>query len=207
LYYSIGGVWYRTDGTANAKSVNPFGSGNNSATYSPDRQRMAYTNGGTIYIAQTKNSSLATPLIQGNYPSWGPTGQIIFQGCFNGQCGLHVINPDNPGQVTRLSSSSADIAPRWSPFGGEIVYMSNHSGAWEIYSVTIGGQFRQLTGFRASSGLPVWSPDGGRVAFVSNRDGAWGVYTMYNDGSNVQKLIDLGANAPNWQNDRMAWTP
>jgi Tol biopolymer transport system component len=110
--------------------------------------------------------------------------------------------------VLRLSNSSADIAPRWSPFGGEITYMSNHGGTWEIYSVTMGGQFRKLTGFGSSAGLPVWAPDGGRIAFVSNKDGAWALYVMYNDGSNVRKLVDLGtAAAPNWQTDRLGWVP
>ncbi len=207
IFYSVGGVWYRTDGASTVRAANPFSTAGAWATLSPDRRRVAYVQGGMIYIMPSAGGN-PTSLIQGTYPSWGPTGQIVFQGCFNGQCGLHVINPDNPGQVLRLSNSSADIAPRWSPFGGEITYMSNHDGTWEIYSVTMGGQFRKLTGFGASAGLPVWAPDGGRIAFVSNKDGAWALYVMYNDGSNVRKLVDLGtAAAPNWQTDRLGWVP
>lgn len=206
IFYNAGGFWYRTDGVSILRVANPFSTVGAWATFSPDRRRVAYVQNGTIYIVPNTGGTPA-PLVAGTYPSWGPTGQIAFQGCFSGSCGLHVINPDSPGQVLRLSNSAADIAPRWSPYGGEIAYMSNHDGAWEIYSVTMSGQFRKLTSFRASSGLPVWSPDGGRIAFVSNKDGAWALYVMYADGSNVRKVADLGATAPSWQNDRLAWFP
>ncbi|MCW1968310.1 MAG: PD40 domain-containing protein [Anaerolineae bacterium] len=206
IFYNAGGFWYRTDGVSILRVANPFSTVGAWATFSPDRRRVAYVQNGTIYIVPNTGGTPA-PLVAGTYPSWGPTGQIVFQGCFNSSCGLHVINPDSPGQVLRLSNSAADIAPRWSPHGGEIAYMSNQDGAWEIYTVTMSGQFRRLTSFRASSGLPVWSPDGGRIAFVSNKDGVWALYVMYADGSNVRKVADLGATAPSWQNDRLAWFP
>jgi TolB protein len=87
------------------------------------------------------------------------------------------------------------------------VYSASFGGPWELYTVTPGGQFQQLTGFGAIASAPVFSPDGSRIAFISNRDGNWGVYIMNADGSGVVRLIDLGPQHPAWQNDQLIWTP
>jgi tetratricopeptide (TPR) repeat protein len=178
---------------------------------SPDANRIAYASlvdgAWRIYVAPLDGSAPPQELAAGSYPVWGPAGLIAFQGCPGGNCGLYVINPDQPADLRRLSTSAGDLSPQWSPDGGELVYATNFTGAWELYSVTLGGQFRQLTSFGALCGAPAWSPDGSRIAFLSNRDGAWAVYVMARDGSNVRKLIDLGAQHPSWQTERLAWGP
>jgi tetratricopeptide (TPR) repeat protein len=177
---------------------------------SPDGTRTTYSlfqdGAAKVVIARADGSSAPTVLTNGTYPVWGPNGYIVYQGCTD-QCGIHIINPDNPSDVRRLTQSASDINPRWSPGGDRIIYSSNVSGSWEIYTVSPTGQFQQLTGLGATSGAPVFSPDGSRVAFVSNRDGNWGVYVMSADGSNATKLIDLGPQHPSWQSDQLTWTP
>ena len=96
---------------------------------------------------------------------------------------------------------------QWSSNGNDIAYASSYSGAWEIYIVNLAGGLRQLTNYGASSSAPVFSPDGGRVAFESSRDGSWGIYTMNVDGTNLQKILDLGSTHASWQSDRLAWLP
>jgi hypothetical protein len=178
---------------------------------SPDGTRIAYAiyenNGWRIYVAPIDGSTEPISLVDGSYPVWGPTGKIAFQGCVNGQCGIQLIDPDNPAQTEQLTTSAGDINIQWSPDGNELVYMTNFTGAWEIYSVTLSKQFRQLTSNNASTGAPTFSPDGSRIAYLSNRDGRWGVWVMGADGSNPQKLIDLGSQAPAWQTERLAWMP
>lgn len=177
---------------------------------SPDGARTTYSlfrdGAAQVVIARADGTGAPTVLTNGTYPAWGPNGYIAFQGCTD-QCGIHIINPDSPSDVRRLTSSASDINPRWSPSGDRIIYSSNFSGSWEIYTVSPTGQFQQLTGLGATSGAPVFSPDGSRVAFVSNRDGNWGVYVMSADGSNATKLIDLGPQHPSWQSDQLTWTP
>ncbi|MCL5997787.1 MAG: hypothetical protein M1546_17290 [Chloroflexi bacterium] len=178
---------------------------------SPDGTRFAYSvyqdGNWNIYIASVDGSGAPVIITQGTYPVWGPTGRIAFQGCINGQCGIHTINPDQTSDIQRLTTSAGDTSIQWSPQGDELVYMTNFTGNWEIFAVSMGGQFRQLTNGTGTSAAPTWSPDGARVAFESNRDGNWGIYVMNKDGSDVRKLIDLGPNHSTWQTDRLAWTP
>lgn len=174
---------------------------------SPDGTRVAYGGGdGNIYIARLDGSVAPFTLTQGTWPAWGPTGQIAYQGCSD-QCGVHLISPDNPNDRRRLTTSSGDINIQWSVNGGDLIYASNYSGAWEIYTINVSGSFRQLTNLGSSAGAPTFSPDGSRVAFESNRDGSWGIYTMYLDGSGLQKMLDLGSAHASWQSDRLAWVP
>ncbi len=175
---------------------------------SADGARVTYQlfqdNAWKVIIA-TSASGPPQALVDGTYPAWGP-GVIAYQGCTD-LCGIHLINPDNPTDIRRLTTSANDINMQWSPAGDKLVYMSNNSGSWEIYTVTPAGGFQQLTGFGATSGAPVFSPDGARVAFISNRDGNWGVWVMNADGSNATKLIDLGTQFPSWQTEKLVWLP
>lgn len=176
---------------------------------SPDRRRVTYAlllNGAWTVVIAPASGGTPTPLIAGNMPSWGSSNLIAFQGCSDA-CGIHIINPDNPTELRRLTNSANDINMQWSPDGRTLVYTSNVYGSWEIYTVSLGGEFRQLTGFGATSVAPTFSPDGARIAFLSNRDGAWGVWVINSDGSGLVKLIDLGAQFPAWQSERLQWTP
>ncbi len=195
-------AWYVNGGSGSLTNVAGYW-----PSLSPDGGRVAYGGAdGYIYIARVDNSVAPITLTQGSWPVWGPTGQIAYQGCTD-VCGIHVLNPDNPSERRRLTTSSADVNMQWSPSGNEIVYASSYSGAWEIYVISLAGSFRQLTSFGASSSTPVFSPDGSRVAFESNRDGSWGIYTVNGDGGNLQKVFDLGSAHASWQSDRLTWVP
>jgi hypothetical protein len=181
---------------------------------SPDGARYAYAvfqdGNWTIFVAPVDGSSPPVQLTQGTYPVWGPTGRIAFQACVNNECGIHVVSPDQPGDIQKLTTTAGDISMQWSPSGNDLVYATNYTGNWEIFSASVGGgggQFRQLTNGTGLSAAPTWSPDGSRIAFESNRDGNWGIYIMNSDGSDARKLIDLGPNHSTWQTDRLAWMP
>lgn len=216
-FSSGGGVLVYTVGSAvrgyysNGAVANLFNGAAAWPSLSPDAQRLAYASlvdgAWRIFVAPLDGSSPPQELIAGSYPIWGPTGLIAFQGCPDGNCGIYVINPDQPSDLRRISTSAGDISMQWSPDGNSLVYMTNYTGAWEIYKVTLSGQFQQLTSLGAQSAAPAWSPDGSRIAFESNKDGNWAVYVMNGDGSNIRKLADIGAQHPSWQTERLAWGP
>ena len=179
------------------------------ASTGPDGTRITYQvlqDGAWKVIVANSDGSSPQTIGDGTYPVWGPAGLIAYQTCSD-QCGIHLINPDQPGSARRLTTSPSDIDMRWSPSGDKLVYTSNAGGSWEIYTVTTAGGFQKLTGFGVICGAPTFSPDGARVAFISNRDGNWAVWVMNADGNNASKFIDLGSQFPDWQGEKLVWSP
>jgi tetratricopeptide (TPR) repeat protein len=185
-------------------------------TLSPDGSRVAYAAQGTagtwqIYIAPTDGSVEPTLHAEGQGPVWGPTGLVAWTGCDSGgACGILVDNPDDDHPPTRLTASINDVGLNWAPNGELLVYMSNFSGDWDIYLLSIAGGIVELapdSDNPASDGLPAWAPNGSGIAFVSNRDGTWGIYLMGPNGEDPHKILTLGPNLPNWTFQRLSWAP
>lgn len=180
---------------------------------SPDSLRLAYAAPNevgvwTIYIANTNNTGEPWSLAAGWGPAWGPTGWLAYTGCdAAGVCGIMLDHPDDDQPVVRVTDNEADAAPSWAPAGNLLAYMSNVTGNWDIFLLNTQGGVQQVTTEASDEGLPVWAPDGSRLAFVSNRGGSWAVYVMQYDGQNVQRILDLGADYPGWENQRLSWAP
>jgi len=84
---------------------------------------------------------------------------------------------------------------------GLIVFSSNRSGPWRIWSVRPDGSaLKQLT--TAAPGEhdvdPVFSPDGEAILFSSTRGGTTGVWIMPADGSEPRRICD---------GDQAEWSP
>ncbi len=186
-------------------------------SWSPDGSRLAFArqeaNGWQIYVAPADGSSEPQALTSGRYPLWGPQGALAFNSCVVGNTirGVCVIDPNDPDAApVPLTADPHDTPVSWSPDGGNIAYMSDHGGDWDVFLVNTAGGVVLLTGddaAPASDGLPAWSPDGSAIAFVSNRDGTWALYLMAPDGNNVRKVLEIGTQHPNWVLDRLSWGP
>jgi tetratricopeptide (TPR) repeat protein len=183
-------------------------------TFSPDGSRMAYaaqdaTGAWQIYVGPTDGSVEPTIHAAGKGPVWGPTGLLAWTGCNDsGACGIFADNPDDDQPPPPpLTASINDIGLNWSPNGEMLVYMSNVSGNWDIYLLSLTGGVVLLTDDPASDGLPVWAPNGSGIAFASNRDGTWGLYLMNPNGEDPHKILTLGTDLPNWTAQRISWAP
>ena len=104
------------------------------------------------------------------------------------------IDTPGPGEPGRLSeavtiaSTRMDLLGDLSPDGTRIAFVSNRSGAFEIWQAQANGSNPiPLTamGGPMMTATPRWSPDGKLIAFQSSVEGQSEIYTIPSDGGKV----------------------
>jgi WD40 repeat protein len=59
-------------------------------------------------------------------------------------------------------------SPAWSPDGVQLIFLSNQSGATQLYLMpTSGGAPKALTSSAEAKSMPIWSPDGSKIAYLA----------------------------------------
>ncbi|MEM7031120.1 MAG: hypothetical protein AAF629_16260 [Chloroflexota bacterium] len=148
-----------------------------------------------VHEGRTGTSSKKDDLIA--YQGTDPSGN---------QPGIYVLNRSSGGP-RRVTLDQSDRNPAISPVDGQIAYMSNQAGSWDIWLVDFDtGSEKQLTTDIASDGLPTWSPDGRHVAFVSDRDGQWALYTIDIELETLEFVTTWGGH-PDWLLEQIGWAP
>jgi TolB protein len=98
-----------------------------------------------------------------------------------------------------------DAYPMLAPDGSRILFESNRTGNWEIYTMKPDGtDLVRLTTNLAPDVTPIWSPDGKRIVFASERDaGDSEIYVMNADGSGQRRLTRQPGDDshPHWSPD------
>lgn len=148
-------------------------------------------------------------------PAWSPDGthivfsRIHFTGGTSYSSQTWAMNADGSDQHLVLADG---LAAKWSPDGKRLIYTSNKSGNYEIYTANVDGTDEQrLTNTPADESSPVWSPDGRRILFAASA-GAWNspesiktyeIFVMNADGSGRQQLTANQAYdaSPRWSPD------
>ena len=107
--------------------------------------------------------------------------------------------------VRLIASTRMDRNPRLSSDGKRIVFESNRTGSYEIWtSDSDGTNENQLTFFRGPDTMNAcWSPDGQQIAFISRAEGHANLYTISIEGLPPRRLSDgsLNCAAPSWSRD------
>jgi dipeptidyl aminopeptidase/acylaminoacyl peptidase len=76
--------------------------------------------------------------------------------------------PADGGAPRRFTYGDHDSAPRWSPDGRTLAFLSDRAGKPQIFVLPAdGGEASKLTDLPDGAGVPVWSPDGARIAFAA----------------------------------------
>jgi len=149
-------------------------------SFSADGKRLAYANcqrSSNIYLvgfdaAQEQIVGAPRPLTQGIketlYPTFSRDGAWIAYSQF----GLHedvvVVRPDGRDLRRITDDAARDRAPRWSPDGQSIAFMSSRSGRFEIWTIRPDGSgLKQVTEGSPRGGVwyPAWSPDGRKLSY------------------------------------------
>ena len=84
---------------------------------------------------------------------------------------IYVV-PTGGGEPRQFTSGpKSDNAPRWSPDGTKLAFVSDRGNGRQIYVMPLsGGEAMQVTKMRYGAGNPVWSPDGTKIAFSASID-------------------------------------
>ncbi|BCB02971.1 S9 family peptidase [Bacillus sp. KH172YL63] len=87
---------------------------------------------------------------------------------------LHSINLHDHSIRQWTFGSEKVSAPRWSPDGKQVIFISNRTGANQLYLIhRDGGEAQKITDVPNGVSKPVWSPCGEKIAFsISLKKGA-----------------------------------
>lgn len=180
------------------------GIGIRSAVFSPDRTRIAYSQGRAVANVWR----IPSRPTREEPPNWADAEQLTFD---NALVQFFNISPDRKsialssdrsgnqdlwvfpcagGAMSRLTTDpSPDWCPRWSPDGGLLAFYSYRAGSRDIWVMPSGGgTARQITKDPANDLLPIWSPNGTEIAFTSRRTGNRDVWIASLDSDQVRQV-------------------
>ncbi len=113
---------------------------------------------------------------------------------------IRCLDASPTGAFTRraqplMASTRRDSEPVFSPDGRAIAFISDRSGAPEIWVAdSDGGNPRQLTDLRATRMTrPRFSPDGTRIAYTCNADGESSIYASEVESRTTRRLWTGGS--------------
>ena len=155
-----------------------------------------------VVLSCSRDSAGPMPGAQATYP--GTDGRLAYGMADATGRHIYTVRPDGQGGQRLTTGPYIDLCPAYSQTGKKIVFCSNRSGSFQIWSTTATGHnLQQLTDLSFAS-FPDYSPDGRRIAFDAQIAGQPNdeIFVMDADGSHVTQLTSRTGN-----NDWPAWSP
>jgi Tol biopolymer transport system component len=145
------------------------------------------------------------------FPTTSRRGNHLAYVLYRRNVNLWELNVNDPQSVspadatTAASSSRQQTDPAFSPDGRKLAFLSDRSGAQEIWVANTDTQTStQLTHFGGPpTGSPSWSPDGQQIAFDSQQGAVTDIFVISADGG-VPRRITTGPGencVPSWSPD------
>lgn len=153
---------------------------------------------------------LALTPVAASYPGI-TNGRIAFG--VRGDTGFNIVSvmPNGAGEIALTTGAGFHLCPDYSADGRQMVFCSNLSGAWELWTMKQNGTRQtQLTHFGGFAIFPDFSPDASKIAFSG-----W-VSAEQNDqifvvdaatGTATLQLTTCPAATPNCFSDFPVWSP
>jgi len=87
---------------------------------------------------------------------------------------LFVVGTDGSSFRRLTDDAFRDRGPTWSPDGERLVFYSDRTGSYQLWSIRPDGSgLQQLGHLVGAANFPVWSPDGSRIAMANLGDQSW----------------------------------
>lgn len=214
-----GGRVYRADSDGHDLTpLTPAGQTALSPAWSPDGQRVAFTQlgEGRGGIAVQTLSSGATFLAPGSQtalnitPAFSQDGRTLaFAHSDERGTDIYTANVTERCCAQRLTVGryADNLSPTFSPDGRRIAFISTRAGPPQLYVMAADGTDQELLapfdyGATGSSNAPEWSPDGASVVFHREVSGSPQIFLVDVSGRRVRQLTSSGRNEdPTWAPD------
>ena len=201
-------LWTMNYDGSNQTLIADHGTGHNIAI-SPDGSKIAYeqrsywNEPSQIYLINsdgTNDTKLYTSFISGTTYEWSTIGwspdgkEIIFTDGRYGSRDIFEMYLSNRTVVDLTNNTAEDVFTTalwdevWNPTTGRIVYISNESGYWEVWTINpYTKERKQITDNQLPKITALWSHNGNYIAYAGYKDNIWNLYliTVHSNATNV----------------------
>jgi TolB protein len=219
MLFVSGGRVYRADSDGHdVTPLTPAGQTALSPAWSPDAQRIAFTQlgegrGGIVVQTLLNSATFVAPGSQTALnitPAFSPDGRTLaFAHSDERGTDIYTANVTERCCAQRLTVGryADNLSPTFSPDGRRIAFISTRAGPPQLYVMAADGTDQELLapfdfGATGSSNAPEWSPDGASVVFHREVSGSPQIFLVDVSGRRVRQLTSSGRNEdPTWAPD------